>query len=260
MGGLVIATGRGIEEPINASSGRLMWNGYILKLSSFPSKEWGTEIRGIRRSPESHFIKIAAAVDGSGYVCTGRIDENVSIGEQAIGSWVVKVSTEGDSLWTRYYSFFDSIAAEPRPKDLKATPDGGYVIVGETRPKFPDGQAQRAWIMKLDEHGCLIPGCEQNDTVTTAISLPVENPMQLAIYPNPTSDYLNFQLRMPQAIKAATFRIVDASGKVVREIESNMPRETHIVPVWGWAAGVYFLQYMENGMVGHSERFVVLNR
>ncbi len=44
----------------------------------------------------------------------------------------------------------------------------------------------------------------------------------------------------------------------LREMESNMPKETHVVPVYDWAAGIYFLQYLENGQVLHLERFVVL--
>ena len=257
-GGLVIATGKGIEHPINSESAQLRWNGYLLKLGAEHQKEWGVELRGTRHSAGTGLFKMAAAQDGSGYVCTGNLVENVTTGEEVYGSWVVKVSPQGDSLWARHYSYFGGIDSQPRPKDLKATPDGGYVIVGETKPDYPDGQGQRAWIMKLDGHGCLVPGCEEGDTVVPTTHLPVTPPMQLAIHPNPTTDYLNFQLRTPRHAPAATFRITDASGKVVREVGSTMPKGTHIVPVWDWEAGVYFLQYMEGGRAVCSERFVVL--
>ena len=94
-------------------------------------------------------------------------------------------------------------------------------------------------------------------SVISSIQLPVETPIQLAIHPNPTSDYLNFQLRTPKDIQTAHFRIVDANGRTVKEMESDLPKGTNIVPVHDWAGGVYFLQYLENGQVRHTERFVV---
>ena len=259
-GGIVVATGKGIEHQINSQSSELRWNGYLLKLGADHQKEWGVELRGTRHSAGTGLFKMAAAQDGSGYVCTGNLVENVTTGEEVYGSWVVKVSPQGDSLWARYYSYFGGIDSQPRPKDLKATPDGGYVIVGETKPDYPDGQGQRAWIMKLDGHGCLVPGCEEGDTVVPTTHLPVTPPMRLAIHPNPATDYLNFQLRTPRHAPAATFRITDANGKVVREMGSTMPKGTHIMPVWDWEAGVYFLQYMEGGRAVCSERFVVVGK
>ena len=259
-GGIVVATGKGIEHVINSQISELRWNSYLLKLNANHQKEWGVELRGTRHSAGTGFKKVVESVDGYGYVAMGNLGEDVSIGEEVYGSWVAKVSPEGDSLWARYYSFFDSIKTEPRPYDLKTTPDGGYVIVGETRPDLPTGFAQRAWIMKLDRHGCLIPDCHGGDTVVVATKQPMGSPVKLAIYPNPTSDFLNFQLRSAMPIHEARFRVVDINGRVVKELESRMPKETHIVPVQGWPAGVYFLQYVVDGLVRHSERFVVLKQ
>ncbi|MCB0518484.1 MAG: T9SS type A sorting domain-containing protein [Lewinellaceae bacterium] len=70
--------------------------------------------------------------------------------------------------------------------------------------------------------------------------------VKLAIYPNPTTDFLNFQLRGSQLLgRDGNFRIVDAGGKVVQEGQMAHPEATVIVPVWEWAAGVYWLQYLE---------------
>jgi hypothetical protein len=256
-GGLVIASGKGIEHVVNAETGQLRWFPYIFKLDENHNFKWGIELRGTRQSIGSSLRKIVTAADGSGYVGVGRIGEDVTLGEEIYGSWVVKVSPEGDSLWARYYSVFDSTIVEPRPYDLKNTPDGGYVLVGDTSPELPGITVQRAWIMKLDEHGCLIPGCEAGDTVSTTTLQPVDVPVQLAIYPNPTSDYLNFQLRTARPVQEATFRILDAQGRVLREFQSNHLQDTFIVPVEGWAAGVYFLEASEKGVVLGVERFVV---
>ena len=263
-GGIVVATGKGIEDIVNPTSSLLKWFPYVFKLDADHEFEWGIELRGTRQDLFS-LVKIVPAPDGSGYVGTGRIGEDVSTGEEVLGSWVVKVSPEGDSLWARYYSFFGGIKCRPHPYDLKNTPDGGYVIVGETSPQTPPG-AHRAWMMKLDSYGCLIPGCQGVDTVILADGQTNRPDLRLAIYPNPTSDFLNFQLRgaalrgfgNPGGLGGpGRFRITDARGTVVQEFENRTPGATHIVPVRDWTAGIYFLQYLENGEVRATERFVV---
>jgi hypothetical protein len=257
-GGIVIATGKGIEHQINSEDSQLRWSCYLLKLNTNHQKEWGIKLNDIEPTTSSGFTKVVEAPNGDGYTAMGILFEDVSYEEGLLGSCLFKVSPNGTNLWTRYYTYLDSIDINPKPYDLKTTPDGGYIIVGETKPQYPDGQQQRAWIMKLDEHGCLIPGCEENDsTILSTAGLPDGQPLQLAIHPNPTGSYLNFQLRHATAMPTASFRIVDAHGRTVSAIDSRMPWSTHVVPVHDWASGVYFLQYLENGQVRHSERFVV---
>ena len=92
--------------------------------------------------------------------------------------------------------------------------------------------------MKLDRHGCLILDCHGGDTVVVNTKQPVGSQVKLAIYPNPTSDFLNLQMRTNLEVKNAHFRIVDVNGRVLKEVKSTMPKETHIVPVQSFAAGV----------------------
>ncbi|MEO1261730.1 MAG: T9SS type A sorting domain-containing protein [Bacteroidota bacterium] len=250
-GGLVAATGKGIEVMVNAETAILKWFPYFLKLDADHKFEWGREFRGTR--PDLFTMdRVVSAADGSGYVGVSRIGEDVSIGEEVLGSWLMKVSPEGDSLWARYYSFFDGINARPNPYDLKNTPDGGYVICGETDPSNIGDIKDGSWLMKVDEHGCLIPGCQ----LVSTDDLPGQ-PVKLAIYPNPVSRFLNFQLRgeVPQ-LKGGRFRIIDASGRALREVEDAYPGDTHILSISEWPSGTYFLQYILDGQIITSERFI----
>lgn len=117
--------------------------------------------------------------------------------------------------------------------------------------------------MKLDSFGCLIPGCNANDGPNATTEDPEgagEPTFHLAIYPNPTTDFLNFELRAPQLPKAASFRILDAGGRLVKEFRTDNPRDTFIVPVRDWAAGVYYLQYVEKGEVRAVEKFIITKK
>ncbi|MBK8563364.1 MAG: T9SS type A sorting domain-containing protein [Saprospiraceae bacterium] len=246
-GGLVVASGKGIEHSINASVSQLRWHSYIFKLNANHQQVWGRELRGVRHTGGTGLAKVVTATDGAGFVACGNLLEDKSFGEPKYGSWVFKVSNQGDSLWARYFTFVEGVDRYYEPVDLKATPDGGYVIVGQSLENL-------GWLMKLDSFGCLIPGCNANDGPNATTEKKVE--MTLAIYPNPTSDFLNFELRSPILPQRASFRIVDANGKVVKQLQSDSPRDTFIVPVREWAAGVYFLQLIEHREVIHSEKFI----
>jgi len=169
--------------------------------------------------------------------------------------WIGKVSPQGDSLWNREYGIVTTNSWSHDIYDIRETTDGSFIMCGEARDwSGTDSIPQQAWLLKLDQYGCLVPNCY---TATEEAPTGEEPAIRLAIYPNPTADYLNFYLRTPRPVKEASFRIVSAEGRLVQSFQSDRPDVTFIVPVWDWAAGVYFLQYLEEGMVKGSERFVV---
>ncbi len=252
-GGLVIASGTGIEVPTNSSSSSLRWDGLIFKLDAERNVEWSTELRGLRPTMITQLNKLIAMEDGSGYVAFGRIAEDVTDGTPRASAWMVKISTEGDSLWSRYYNFIDSIDSDPTPYDFKRTADGGFIAVGETDTDIPGAPSQVGWILKTDEFGCLVPGCNIVVAVTEA-----ESEVRLSLYPNPATDFLNVYFRSPNLKGEAGFRIIDAAGRLMREFKSRLPDVTLIVPVSDYAPGVYFLQYLEKGLLRKTEKFLVV--
>ena len=256
-GGLIAASGKGIEHEINSNNSHLLWFPYFIKLDADHQFEWSREFRGLWQSLDFNIREMVAAENGSGYVGVSRISENVSTGEEALGSWIIKVSLEGDSLWARHYSYFDDLASQPTPYDIKNTPDGGYIIVGQTSTRLEPGTQpiRRGWLLKVDQYGCLIPGCQGDYTSSKEESL---DTFKLAIYPNPASDFLNFELRNGHASKDAYFRIIDGLGRIVQDIPSRHVKGTVVVPLDGWQGGMYWLQYVEGGEVIVSEGFMVL--
>jgi hypothetical protein len=254
-GGLVVASGTGTESDSNPNFHNLFWDAMIFKLDSNRNVVWSTLFRGDLPSTQTELTEMVEATDGNGFVASGIFLELTPDQTDAYHtSWLVKVSPEGDSLWARRYTYFDGEFVAPEVFDMKATPDGGYVLVGFTVNQYDvvTNPIVPAWIMKVDSFGCLVPGCHLTDATEETDRLQLE----LAIYPNPASDYLNFYLRTPRLVREAGFRIVSAGGRLMKTFQSDRPDATFIVPVWDWAAGVYFLQYVEEGVVRASERFV----
>jgi hypothetical protein len=55
-------------------------------------------------------------------------------------------------------------------------------------------------------------------------------PAELKAYPNPTSGQFNLVMSN-YAIDKATIRIIDASGKIILVLETEILSETHTVPI-----------------------------
>lgn len=140
-----------------------------------------------------------------------------------------------------------------QPAVIFTSGDRGMYSCGKTHPHQPDGRRiQRAWMLKVDEYGCLIPGCH---LLNSAEELE-DGQAELAIYPNPVRDFLNFHLRgiVPQS--GGEFRIVDVSGALIKTLKAGNLAGTYIVPAEGWPVGTYFLQYLQGNSLLLSQPFI----
>lgn len=253
-GGLIVASGLGQEIGNNPNGHTLVWDGLIFKLDADRNVVWSTPFRGDLPNGGTKFTEMVEATDGNGYVASGIVYEKEGTALGHYTSWLVKVSPDGDSLWSRRYTYFDGEFVAPEVWDMKVTPDGGYVLVGIAKNVFDivTNPIIPAWIMKVDSFGCLIPGCHlPNATGEEEGAAP-----SLVIYPNPVGDLLNFQLQGVPFTKDTVFRIVNMDGKVVKEINGINVQATVTVPVAGWPSGAYFLQCLDGGAVLCSEKFI----
>ncbi|MBK7407207.1 MAG: T9SS type A sorting domain-containing protein [Saprospirales bacterium] len=157
----------------------------------------------------------------------------------------------------RQYMYVTTPACYNAIYDLEPTPDGGYVMVGEARPYnafdtlFPP-PIQQGWILKVDEWGCLVPGC-QLDVGTE--DMPGDNPMTLKVYSNPASEVL--YIHMPDAKPSGRFSLVDATGRRVKEFDASTGDMTYILSLDGAPPGWYVVVYEEAGGRRLAEEVVV---
>ncbi|MFQ5446166.1 MAG: T9SS type A sorting domain-containing protein [Saprospiraceae bacterium] len=251
-GSLVVASGVGTEID-HPSVNVVYFDKHVFKLNPDGEIEWELTFKDPELTSVSRTTNLIQLSDGSGFLLAGMSHVKLSPVLGSVMGWIAKVTPEGDSIWIRRYAFLDQQSSAHTIYDMKECPDGGFILCGEARDySGTDTIPQQAWLLKLDEYGCLVPGC-YTATEEPAGGAPA---ISLAIYPNPTSDYLNFYLRTPLPVREASFRIVSAGGRLMKAFQSDRPGATYIVPVWDWAAGVYFLQYVEEGVVRVSEKFV----
>ena len=172
----------------------------------------------------------------------------------SIKGWLYKGDIDGDSIWKREYIILENQQNEHTIYDIKETGDGGLILVGQVFDRtFEDAIPQQAWILKLDEHGCLVPGCH----LLNAVEEVADHSPLLRLYPNPAGDYLHVYFRHPQAPSGGHFRLINVQGLELRSWPATASDTTYILYLDDCAPGLYFLQYWERGRLVRVEKVVV---
>lgn len=253
-GSLLIASGIGTEYDW-PSVNVVYFEKYILKLDPNKNKEWEMEFPGQYPSSLTRTSNLILTGDGSEFLAAGT-STYVYPSEDSLTrkGWLFKGTISGDSLWTREYVFLNNQRSSHTIYDIKETKDNGFIIAGESFDRtYQDSIPQQAWLLKVDEYGCLAPGCQLVGTK----EVPLQE-MGLVIYPNPVADYLNFYLNTnPGQAGKGQFRITDMAGNQKALFGSDSPGTTFIVPVMDYPAGTYILQYLERGIAKTSKLFIV---
>lgn len=244
-GSLIVASGRGYLYDVNPQTRYVAWDkGLVFKLDATQEVVWETTFDWGGSNFINRLSRIVKPTDNSGYVVCGTVAHNYAPGPGGRLGYLAKVSPEGDSLWSRrlfYYEQSDSIEYEHHIHDLQATPDGGYFMSGYTldRAAGATPPRQRAWFIKVDSEGCLIPGCGLVDTES-----PNEEGPALLIYPNPADQYLNIYLG-DNGDQKWTFLVLDGVGRQLGRYEAPLGQTTYMVPVGNYPAGSYYLQVVD---------------
>ena len=251
IGGLVEADDGGLI--INALYGyenqegwpRYMeWEKYIYKISSEGELVWELEIPAPWLSAVGAAWRMIKVSDGSGYVAIADDLHYSGIDGDSISyhGWMGKIDDNGNLLWARTYTGVDSDDNRQLLYDVKEASDGGFVAVGFSRDYTADTLQQQAWIIKTDEYGCIVPGCN-----ITSTEDPETSQISLSLYPNPSSDILNvwyasvdFNPRQPPQ-----FQVTDMQGRVWREFRADTNNVTLMLSVRDLPVGTYFLTCSE---------------
>ena len=129
---------------------------WLVKIDANGNKQWDKSFGG---SNDDYLTSLQKTADG-GYILGGNTSSGVSGNKTSIGfgdndAWVVKVDANGNKQWDTSFggSAYDGLSS------LQQTPDGGYIIGGDTvsdvsgnktSPSFGGGDC---WVAKLDANG-----------------------------------------------------------------------------------------------------------
>jgi hypothetical protein len=230
--------------------------GSTLKLDSNFDVEWHNPIFHAPASSINYLYDIVETEIDTAFTVWG-IQHGFNDTTWGIQPWLAKVSIDGDSLWSRSYTFL-GLAPHFRHQffDVRSTFDGGYIMCGESIDFSPDGSGDGAkgWLLKVDKYGCIVPECHLN---TSTEYLEKQYQFVIKTYPNPTSDFLNIYFKHQQNREDGLFRLIDLNGRVLLEFNADRNETTYIIDVEKYSNGIYFLQYFQNGIPVKSNQIII---
>jgi len=150
--------------------------------------------------------------------------------------FILKLNTNGDSLWCKSYSYGPSGNRNCQLNDLLLCDDGGFMGVGYYAPHNSN---MTAWLFKTDANG--VVGWESHEGRS--------NKAEVKSYPNPSTDDLNISL-LDQTKKIKLVRIFDTQQREIfsKQVDSQQTK----VDVSNYDSGLYLVE----GVLESGERFV----
>ena len=188
-GGSIVA-GLTYEERLDAAFGV----GWVLKLDPSGDIVWQKTYAGT--VPAGRGFRVIQMTANGGYIAAGAMSSP--------GVWVVQLDAAGNIVWQKTYA---APGDEVTVNDLRATADGGYVVVGTN---FPDGfDWSEGWVLKLDRTGNI---AWQN---TVGRRNATSNLAFLSVQPTPDGGYLVVgETSIPYRNDASLWRF-DNNGNVL---------------------------------------------
>jgi len=181
-------------------------------------------------------------------------------------AFIYKVDENLDSLWGRYYGVYNTeVDSENYFYDMVEGPDSCLYLTGAAERGEGTGLygLSKTWLIKLDKHGCLEPGChlieeDSANHITQIIGL--QN--SLKVFPNPVRDRFTLEINLPPEFSppsGSVLKLLDINGREVKQIElSNMSHShTEKIDVSDLPTGTYTLHWMNTGLWYDSVKVVV---
>jgi len=240
--------------------------GRVFKMDTTGELIWDTVLgNGYDAWWGNRFYKVVKSQDNSGYVAGGTKKEYLQEEEQTDSTgitisqgWLVKVDEDGDVLWDRTYHYINTPNEEHTLNDLKATSDGGYIFCGESRDldsdqEFSEGPPQQGWLVKVDEYGCLVAGCQLSDNISEQQTVGMK---YFRAGPIPSGDFLNIY-QSHNAPVNSIYQLIDMNGKVVEEFQAHSKGSTMMLSVDQFSVGGYQLVLKTNQRILQLERILI---
>jgi len=257
---VIIYAGASGFEYVNGPNAQLEFEPEVYAVSSGGTEHWS-----ISSPSDSPFLypsltNIVRLPNGS-IVVGGQVYKLDSTGtvSESFGH-LIKLNPQGQVEWRRDYSHPDLPHGygDVYLNDLKATLDGGFIFCGEARIALTSVPTpQQSWLVKVDEFGCLVLGCQ---FVSTEELEPTKT-FAFKAGPIPANQQLNVYLTAKSNGMRATVSIIGMDGRVHQQQEVQLA-SNNITFTLGTAAlpiGIYLLRIEDEQGSAQTQRIQILH-
>lgn len=210
------------------------------------------------------FHAMAIADDGN-IVCMGKFhdfdppDPEVNGDDNEVIRLVKIDISDGDIIWERHFSYVQSIWDSHDARALINTSDGGFLFCGEATDSYylnPDIELpiQQGWVVKVDECGCLVPGCDPDCKLLSVGDEEFDASMLLG--PNPASASINIWINQELVQHANQLAIYNSLGQLVLQTRLSPIAQTVMLDIHDWEVGTYILSVSNDSEVVSTKKFI----
>ena len=134
---------------------------------------------------------------------------------------IIKTDLNGSEIWSYYFGGEESEYAYK----VRALKDGGCVVVGSTR-SFGNG-GEDMFLLRLSSEGEVI-----------LLKTPLNE--KFYVYPNPTADFITFEVNDDRDCLKYTYEVIDETGRVVYATDKSIT--SLCLDVSKYSSGVYLVR------------------
>ncbi|RLD45920.1 MAG: hypothetical protein DRI86_04655 [Bacteroidetes bacterium] len=158
-------------------------------------------------------------------------------------AFILKLNTNGDSLWTKTYCYKNSNISRSQLNDLMACDDGGFLGVGFYSAQA--GGVSTAWMFKTDANGLV--GWESPK--------PKGKSEIFKVWPNPARDYVNieFAKNLKQESEIIIYNSLGQRVKTLILQKQQLEKEIHLQ---GFKTGIYYFELRANNSIIGTGKFI----
>jgi len=239
-------TGSGYEYlSANGSSSVIWWRGWVEKIDSNRNvlwnhtigpinSGWGANDQNVIKELANGDLMISGSIVGATWL-VGTDTANINRGS------LIKLDANGNTLWARQYATPQADTFSYFIYDMKPTPDGGFVMVGQAKDDtYPyENPTQRGWIIKVDSNGC--SGPDDPQCWPLAVANTVKNNQEISVYPNPVTDVL--QINNPLS-NAMLLQLTDITGKLL--LRQTVAKGHAEISLQSFSPGMYLYRFTDS--------------
>jgi len=215
-------------------------NGDVIWNKKYGTSEYEKVLMNIRENP-----------DGTLIVC-GITHHSKYYTSKDYG-WLLKTTSQGDSLWYREYIACDGEETDNWLYDVIETPDKGYLACGVVYPHSPDTGSQDGWVLKVDSLGCeSMDYCWVGMKPEPALA----ESDQFEIYPNPSAEDVSVKLRITGNKLRISIRLYDLFGRMVKMVELSPGQTEFRMDVSQLPNGVYTAVFISDDRIITRKKLV----
>ena len=225
---------------------------FVIKLDSRGDVQWKKTFGG---SKDERGRSITTTPDG-GYVLTGDTFSNDGdfngMNKGRYDVFVIKLDSRGDVQWKKTFGGSENECG----RSITTTPDGGYVLTGETSSIDGDFEGMNKglediFVIKLDSNGILNPTSSVNDESSASV--------QLSVSPNPlsSSSTITYTIQTPSRVRIELMNTLGEIADVVFDGYSQAGTQSLPLNTTSITSGVYWIRMTTSTGVNTTQVSVV---